>query len=332
MMNRRRFLTGMGMGFIPGAIPQWLWHEERSYNLTRLSGQAFGTTWQLTLPSNCPLEAVIDTCKSSIEIVNTALSPWDVRSDISKFNASDSTEWVSVSRCCSDVIESALHIASKSDGYFDPTVGPIVGKLGFGPIRHAYATPDYTKTMAQPNALRKTDSQLTLDPCGIAKGHALDLIVEELQGIGITNHFLEIGGEVRASGHHPSGRAWRVGIESPLHSDAMPEHYVSLNNNALATSGVKHNSYAVGNKLISHIVNPITERSVDHGLLSVSVIANTAMLADGWATALIAIGGEKSLAKAVELDIPALFMFRTDKNTVSTITVAGFDAYMSKPG
>ena len=328
-MNRRRFLAGASLGLLPSAIlPQWLQLEEHPDNLVRLSGRAFGTTWQLLLPSSSPIDTAIDTCASSIEIVNAALSPWDAHSEISRFNSANSTDWMTVSRCCSDVIESALHIASQSDGCFDPTVGPIVGQRGFGPINNAHTKPDYSKILAKTNALRKIDSRLTLDPCGIAKGYALDLIVDQLHDKGITSQFLEIGGEVRTSGHHPSGRAWRVGIESPLRIDALPEHYVLVQDKAVATSGVKYNSFGVGSKLVSHIVDPKQKKPVNHSLLSVSVIADTAMLADGWATALIATGGDIALAKAAELDIPSLFMYRTENNTVSTITIAGFEAYL----
>ena len=61
----------------------------------------------------------------------------------------------------------------------------------------------------------KLHSEVTLDCCGLAKGYALGMIAGKLEQAGYTDYFLELGGEVLASGHHPSLRPWRAGVEIP---------------------------------------------------------------------------------------------------------------------
>jgi thiamine biosynthesis lipoprotein ApbE len=67
----------------------------------------------------------------------------------------------------------------------------------------------------RPMRLRKRVPGLTLDLCGIAKGYALDRIIEALPAVGVDSVMFELGGEIRTLGRHPDGRAWQIGIERP---------------------------------------------------------------------------------------------------------------------
>lgn len=328
MINRRRFLASVGVSVMAGSVTAMPLTNNATRQAQQLSGRAFGTTWQLTLSPDSPLRDVMDACYQSIERINRALSPWHNHSEISRFNASESTGWVSVSSTCGTVISTALNIAKQSKGYFDPTVGAIVGRAGFGPILSPVERADYTQVDARLNMLRKSVPSLTLDPCGIAKGYALDLIADKLRNLDVSNYFLEIGGEIRASGLHPSGRDWVAGIESPNSGDSEPVYRVNISNSALATSSHKHNSYQTADRMVSHIVDPSIEASADSALLSVSVVADTAMVADGWATALMAAGEKQAWNLANENGVSALLMMRTTSHTLESLSVAGFDKHI----
>ena len=124
------------------------------------------------------------------------------------------------------------------------------------------------------------------------------------------NFFIELGGEIAAQGRHPQGRLWRAGIERPLAGKIGVEHIVSIQKEALATSGDAINGYSYGRRRYSHIIDPNTHLPVDTALASVSVFSPSAMTADALATALYAMGAEQGIAFAEGEKIPAFFIIR----------------------
>jgi thiamine biosynthesis lipoprotein len=167
----------------------------------------------------------------------------------------------------------------------------------------------------------KARGALSLDLCGIAKGHALDRMVAACRARGMDDVLVELGGEVVARGRHPSGRAWRVGIERPSPAGGF-QHAVALDGAALATSGSAVNGYAYRGRRYSHIIDPATGRPADTRLAGVTVAAPAAMTADALATALYAMGPERGPAFAQESGIEALFIM----DDAAEIATGGFDA------
>jgi len=306
--------AGTGMGLISRGASAHTIPKTILDSTTRLSGQAFGTRWQVTLPDATRLAPVAAEIRRTVNLINKTLSPWNPDSDISRFNCADEHHWVSVSPICSHVIQHALDVASASDGAFDPTIGPLVHRYGFGPIA-GQAQSDYQAVDVRLGGLCKKQAELTLDPCGIAKGYALDLMGEALLELGIEQHLIEIGGELRASSTHPSGRSWVTGIEVPQGDTSEPFlRLTSLAGKSLATSGVRYNSYNVSQRRYSHIMDPGKGQPVFGPLLSVSVIAHSAMHADAWSTALMAAGQSEGLLLAKQLELDALFISDTVNN------------------
>ena len=120
----------------------------------------------------------------------------------------------------------------------------------------------------------------------------------------------DLGGELKALGRHPSGRPWHVGVQHPLVDQAAPATLLLTDEWAVATSGVRSQSYELAQRTYGHIINPATGAPADEGLLSVTVMGNDAMIADGWATALFAAGLAKGRALAHKHGVSALFLVR----------------------
>ncbi len=274
-----------------------------------MSGTAFGSTWRAVLSPRADSTAAQILIQSTIRQVDSTMSPFDRTSEIGRFNDSDSADWIGVSPGTATVVSEALDIARKTNGAFDPTVGGLVGRYGFGPIRKC-AGENFLGIAAKGAGLRKSSGDLTLDLCGIAKGYAVDLVSAELLGHGFPDHFIEAGGEVRGKGVHPSGRAWRAGIERPAPGNLSLHCAVEVGNLALATSGDLVNSYVAGGRRYGHIINPSRGLPADTGLASVSVMAGSAMEADAMATALFALGSEAGPGCAEALKLHALFLVR----------------------
>ena len=318
-LSRRELFTLGGGLLIASTAPA------RPASASVLRGSAFGTSWQLVTPEpvgQSVLPAAID---AIIQSVDRAMSPFRPDSQISRFNRFPTTDWQPVSSGLSAVVDEALRVAAMTSGAFNPTVGPIVGRLGFGPIKGTVHGQAWEIALQEGN-VRKYRPGLSLDLCGVAKGHALDRMAAACEAHGLVDYLFELGGEVVAKGRHPAGRRWRIGIERPVPGPASLQQAVTLDGMALATSGNTINSYRVGGRLYSHIIDPATGEPADSALVSVSVLANTAMRADALATALFVMGSHKGPAFANEAGIDALFLVEEGDTLRETVT-ADFSAH-----
>lgn len=288
-----------------------------------IGGLAFGSSWRAALPDGVKSDAMFQLVEAVVAEINQAMSPYLDQSELSVFNRIDTTDWQRCSAPLATVAGHALEMVRFTDGAFDPTIGPLVNRFGFGPVHGERARPEDLLVTA--NELRKRASGLTLDLCGIAKGYALDRIIEGLPTVGVDSALFELGGEVRTLGRHPDGRAWQVGIERPDAKPGIVEHIVAPGRLALATSGTGRQNISLGEGGVSHLIDPRSGRPVDALPASVSVLAETAMRADALATALMVMGMERGAAFAETHSIAALFV-RYDKDGSHEIMTGGFEA------
>lgn len=315
-VSRRNFLLLSGAAALAAVLPA------QAKDTLALGGAAFGSSWRVSLPPGADAAAPRRRIEWIIAEVDGLMSPYRADSELSRFNALASTDWLPLSEQTRGVVEAALRIAAASGGAFDPTVGPLVGRYGFGPILGP-AGGEFVQLALRPDAIRKDNPHLSLDLCGIAKGHALDLMAAELDGLGLADYLIELGGEVFARGRHPSGRSWQVAIERPVAGPVDLQHLVALDGMAIATSGDTVNAYEIAGRRYSHIIDPHAAAPVTGAVASVSVRAASAMEADGLATAVIAMGLEEGAAFAEEREIDALFLVR-DGPSLKTIITGGF--------
>ncbi|MFD2238499.1 FAD:protein FMN transferase [Aureimonas populi] len=302
MVTRRQFLAGAGAALAMAALPAMA-AEPRL-----LSGRAFGTRWRVTLPRGAD-DALAGELSALLAEVDASMSPFRADSEITRFNRSGATGWRQASPGMCDVAGAALDIARLTGGAFDPSVGPAVHRFGFGPVQGAM-TGSYRGIEAGEAALSKSEAGLSLDLCGIAKGHAVDRLAAHLAARGHGDFLVDIGGDMRAAGRGPHGRAWRLGIEDPLAGGARRK--VELAGEALATSGDAIHAYELNGRRYSHTIDPATGEPVLNAVASVSVIAPDAMRADALATALMVMGPQKGLAFADANAIPAFFLLREE--------------------
>lgn len=294
MPTRRDFLVLTGAGLAGAALPAW------AREMQTTGGSAFGSYWRLTHAGNLAASAGIT---EVIGEIDRMFSPYRPDSEISKFNASRDTDWQAIPAEFTRMVGLATQVAQSSGGAFDPTVGPIVARYGFGPIRGAMAR--YTAIEHAPGAIRKAEPDISIDFCAIAKGRALDLMCEAVVASGVDDFLLDLGGEVAVRGRNPAGRPWQVGVDVPGYP---MEHAISLEGGAVATSGTLANGYRTVNGLISHIVDPRTGAPLQSHVRSVSVMADTAEVADAWATALLATPFERAMTLAESRGLDALLL------------------------
>lgn len=291
-------------------------------DIVRMSGRAFGTSWHLRLRGRGDLDMLARDLVAVLERIDGSMSPFRGDSSITQFNASSAGRH-EVDPDLATVATEALRIATMTGGAFDPSVGPDVGRYGFGPI-HGERVGTYAGFASDGRVVSKTDGRLTLDLCGIAKGYALDLVANRVAGAGFDDFVAEIGGEVLARGTDVGGRPWRIGISDPLGGGL--HSIVDAKGLALATSGDAINAYSIAGRRYSHIIDPRTDEPIVNRVASVTVFAETAMTADALATALVVMGPETGLAFAAAHTIPALFLIR-GPNGLDEVASAAYDQH-----
>lgn len=307
------------LGLIAGA--SFLPRVAGAAGLDAISGQAFGTGWHLMASPEADLEIVAADIGALFSQIDGQFSPYRGDSLISRFNATQG-DAVMRDKGLVRVTQAALDIAQQSEGTFDPTVGPLVARWGFGPITSG-DTPNWRGITVGPEGVAKPRGALTLDLCGIAKGWALDEASHRTQAHGLKNFLFDLGGELVAHGTHPSGRDWHVAIEASSPSHPSPATLRLPSGKAVATSGINAQSYKLRTKIYGHIIDPSRGAPVQGRLRSVTVVARDAMSADGWATALFAAGDKNGPEMAHALGLAAVFVFE-GMEISQTPAMAGF--------
>ncbi|MHA1553890.1 MAG: FAD:protein FMN transferase [Alphaproteobacteria bacterium] len=285
------------------------------------AGRAMGTSWHAVVPNGSAQDcvAVIGDLFARIEAI---FSPYLGVSELSRLNAYRGRDGVPVSSDMATVIAEGQRIATQTRDAFNPAVGGVVRRYGFGPITDTGHT-DHTDLVIHGGLARKLDPDVTFDPCGIAKGYALDLAAAKLASVGLKGFLIELGGEIRAEGCHPSGRAWQAGIETPGAADTTLQRLVRLGGNAVATSSSAVNAYRIAGRRYHHVIDPRTSQPVANDVASVSVIAPSAMTADALATGLMVMGPEAGMALAEREGIAVLFLVR-DGTALREVTSRSF--------
>lgn len=308
MATRRDIVLGLcGLVSVTALIPRLSLARPAASGLARISGRAFGTQWQVTLPADLDTRALGTDLGRVLTGINQSMSPFRADSELSRFNRRQETTSFAVSEPLRMVTGKALEIAQLTDGAFNPGVGPAVHRYGFGPIASGRFGP-HTAFALSAEGISKTEPALSLDLCGIAKGYAVDRLSEYLVDQDITTFLIEVGGEVYARGKRPDGNPWRVGIADPVRAGI--HSVVSLTDLAMATSGDAINAYEIAGRRYSHTIDPATGEPVRNNVASVSVLAPTALEADALATALLVMGPDRGLAFASANRLPALYLLR----------------------
>ncbi len=312
------------------------------------SGRTMGTTWDVKVAradlSPDDMRAVGATIEAALERVNAALSSWRDDSEISRFDAHRSTEPFPVGDEVLEVLGAAERVSRETGGAFDVTVRPLVEAWGFGQAFAQQATepgppsPATLEALGQhigyekllidetAGAISKTDPALEVDVSAIAKGYGVDAVAEALEALGHTDYLVEIGGELRARGRRIDGTPFRVAIEMPDPTMRRIHRVIDMPDLGMATSGDYRSWREVEGRRISHTIDPRTARPIEHALASVTVLLESAMAADAWATALNVLGPEAGPELAERRDMPAYFIVRTPEGGFEPRQTTAFTA------
>ena len=259
-------------------------------NVYYIRGEAQGTTYGITYIAQKPIEkTAVD---SILKVIDLSMSTYIDNSLITKINKG---EHLPIDPHFEKVLSASMDIYSESEGVF-PNI-----QLNFN---------------------------------AIAQGYTSDVIADYFLSKHITNFIVEVGGEIVIHGRNTlKGKSWTIGIDNPLQKPDEDREIVAtveLTDCGLATSGNYRKLWMdslTGQKYV-HTLNPKTGRPQPSNLLSATVIAPSAMLADGYATTLMALGGiEKAkdfLAQHKELKAVLLYSDEAHKDKIQRYVTENF--------
>ena len=196
--------------------------------------------------------------------LNGLLSAWNPDSELSRFARSGSDDLSLVSPEVRPCYETAFKIAKESSGAFNPRLGARLRELGFTRVSN-------------------------VDLGAIAKGFAVDVAYDEIVRSGYASRpsggalLLDLGGNLRSV-----AGSWRIAATD----DSLPPHaavIVLAAGEAVATSGSYERFVEKDGRRVSHILDGRTGAPVE-GVAGVTVLAESAMLADALSTTLFVLG------------------------------------------
>lgn len=223
-------------------------------------------------------------------------------SDIARLNSARGRA-VRISPDTEVLIRHLLAAFEATDGLFNPFVLPALISAGYdtslagdGAASCAAAHPN-VKASASSVLLESVQGETwcrlldgaTLDPGGLGKGLAADIIAERLMLEGAIGVLVSMGGDIRCVGESPDPNGWVIDIETqahPVHGSST----VVLKSGAIATSSTLAKRWHGGH----HVIDPSTSLPIDESnalaLRQSSVIASSAVWAEVFATASIVAG------------------------------------------
>ena len=304
--------------------------EDKKNNI-ELKGNTMGTYYLVSLvdvPKNLSKKKIEIEIKNTLLKANKILSNWDKSSEISELNNNKTIKPIQISNELLDVVSEANSINIKSNGFFDITLDPLIELWGFGyskgkiiervpnkdKIRDTLTLVNQSLLLEinSNNQLIKKNKNVRLNLSAIGKGYGIDLIGKKLDYLNINNYIIDIGGDIFAKGHNKNNKDWVVGIENPKLNEKLIKEIVNVSNKGVATSGEYKNYFSKDGTKYSHIINPKNGMPITHSTKSVTVVDKNAMSADGWATALIAMGSEVGLKVAEKEKIAVMFIDQVD--------------------
>lgn len=298
--NRRTFLW---VALLLLATIWILARHQREVPFQTDNGLIFGTIYHITYQHDRNLKAEIET---ALHRFDGSLSPFNDTATITRINRNEA---VVPDTFFTNVFRRSMEISEETDGAFDITVAPLVNAWGFGFKQGRF--PDslmvdsllqltgYRKASLTPEGeVLKQDPRMMFSCSAVAKGYAVDVIAQLLERAGCRNFMVDIGGEVVVRGRNARNELWRIGINKPV-DDSLSRNQelqmvLHMQDIGIATSGNYRNYYYKDGKKYAHTIDPRTGYPVTHELLSATIVAPSAALADALATACMVMGPDWS--------------------------------------
>jgi FAD:protein FMN transferase len=313
-----------------------------------LSGRhfAFAGVLRVTVaaPDSARARDALSATFAVADSVEKLVSPHTPDSEVSAINAAAGRAPVRMSPWTEAMIAAALEWAERTDGAFDPTVGPLVKAWGFGgeeiaepsngQLEAARRLVGWSKVRLDRSAhtVFLTESGMALDLRALAKGFALDRMREVMVGAGATSGIVDFDGDLMffGPGTASSSDLWTIEVLDP-YDPTRSFARLELPAGGFSSSVYYDRAIEIQGGRIGHLFDPRTGYPV-RGLASVGVYATEAVVNDILSTALFVMGTQEGLRLAESLhDVEAIFVPDAEPGRPSqVVTTAGLGRYLKE--
>jgi thiamine biosynthesis lipoprotein len=284
----------------------WLSACQSTDQNDEVEGRTMGTSYTIKAQSIKIDQQQVD---QRLKQINQIFSNWDQNSELSTLNRQPVGKVANISSDMAFVLSEAVDLHHQTNGFFNPGMGQLIDVWGFGvaDVKHKPSQSEIAKALDNSlvkqlklNKLKlEKSADIQLNLSAIAKGYAVDEIAKILNNHHSKRFMVEIGGEIKVKGD------WLIGIEAPV---GQPAIAINLVDESIATSGNYRQYFVWQGKRYAHILDPHTGLPVDSDLFSASVVHQSNMLADAYATAMMAMGSVEAAKMAQQLKLKAVLI------------------------
>ncbi|WP_082642999.1 FAD:protein FMN transferase [Maribacter dokdonensis] len=272
-----------------------------------------GSRFDITVVAKDPIEGeeYINLAVSEITRIEKLISSWDPNSQTSEINKNAGVQPVKVDAELFNLVQRGIGISTLTDGAFDisyasmDNIWKFDGSMTEMPEEAAIKA-SVSKVGYQNILLNKEDHTVFLKLKGmkigfgaIGKGYAADKAKELLISKGVVAGIINASGDMNTWGKQPNGDSWQVAITNPMNKNKVFA-LLPLDNGAVVTSGNYEKYVTFNNTRYTHIIDPRSGYPAT-GIVSVTVFAPKAELADALATSVFVMGKEVGLNRIEQL-------------------------------
>jgi len=272
-----------------------------------------GSRFNITVVANDSLQAnkYIDTAVAEISRIEKLISSWDDNSQTSEINRNAGVKPVNVDKELFDLIERAIGISKLTDGAFDISyasmdrIWKFDGSMTKMPSKEEIIA-SVENVGYQNIVLDRKNSTVFLKLKGmkigfgaIGKGYSADKAKNLLISKGVISGIINASGDMNTWGKQPNGKEWKVAITNPMDKNKVFA-LLPITNGAVVTSGNYEKYVNFNGKRYTHIIDPRTGYP-STGIISVTVFAPKAELADALATSVFVMGKEAGIDRINQL-------------------------------
>ncbi|WP_282050521.1 FAD:protein FMN transferase [Maribacter aquivivus] len=272
-----------------------------------------GSRFDITVVAKDPVEGdvYIDMAISEITRIEKLISSWDENSQTSEINRNSGIKPVKVDSELFDLIQRGIGISKLTDGAFDISYASMDKIWKFDGSMTVMPSEDSIKASVAKVGyhniiLDKENHTVFLKLEGmkigfgaIGKGYAADRAKELLKSKGVVAGIINASGDMNTWGKQPDGKEWKVAITNPMDKNKVFA-LLPITNGAVVTSG-NYEKYVTFNDIrYTHIIDPRSGYPAT-GIISVTVFAPKAELADALATSVFVMGIEVGLNRIEQL-------------------------------
>lgn len=312
----------------------------RKADYQELTGYAQGGTYSVKF-NHSGVRVWMNEIKRSVDsiltLVDTTLSGYNKGSQLSRFNAGDP---VTPNGMFREIFAISKKLYEETGGALDMASGPLYDAWGFGFTTDSLPSAAVVDSLKAVCGMDKFDgnmSPLTPGICpklnfnAIAQGYTCDKISEYLHSLGVSDMLVNIG-EIYCEGLNQSGKPWTIGVDRPVDGNMelggqglVGKWQGDGSGCGVVTSGNYRKFYVKDGRKYSHTIDPRTGYPVDHTLLSATIVAPDATLADAYATYCMVIGLDEAKRFIESLDELEGYLVYADGESMAEWASSGFN-------